>query len=239
MDTLISYDEARSLLTKPPRFDPRPNFENLRALRQHFVRALKKLVCPQSAVMGWSGLVMPTALYALVEPNAFTIPVDPGATPAYPRHRNLPRAEQSVIDETFKRNKNYYLGYINIYRACYDTLDELIDDAFKVSPLAGQRGWNSIMSIYDIFEQIVSTYGRPSPSVIFKNDAAFRALYDPNSPPEILFKRIEDCQEVAILGNVAYTDAQIMANAIHLLQVSGAYTQDMVEWERKLAANKT
>ena len=32
------------------------------------------------------------------------------------------------------------------------------------------------------------------------NDTLFRSVYSPNDAPEVLFRRIEDCEEVQILG---------------------------------------
>jgi hypothetical protein len=46
-------------------------------------QALKQLVCPQSQIHGWPGLVMNPGLHALIKPVAFTVPVNPGATPVY------------------------------------------------------------------------------------------------------------------------------------------------------------
>ena len=66
MDTVISYDEVTALITGPPSLAPRPNFSNIRELRQHFQRALKHLACPQTAILGWSGLVTPRSLYMLL-----------------------------------------------------------------------------------------------------------------------------------------------------------------------------
>jgi hypothetical protein len=62
---------------------PRPDFAKLRALCKHMMQALKQLVCPQSQIHGWTGLVMDPGLYALIEPNPFNIPINPGAMPVY------------------------------------------------------------------------------------------------------------------------------------------------------------
>jgi hypothetical protein len=52
MNAIISYVTIVGVLANPPTIDPRPNFFNLRALRNHFARALKKVPCPQSGVNG-------------------------------------------------------------------------------------------------------------------------------------------------------------------------------------------
>ncbi len=35
-----------------------PDFAKIRALRKHYVTGLKQLICPQSLIHGWAGLVI-------------------------------------------------------------------------------------------------------------------------------------------------------------------------------------
>ena len=58
MDSLITFDEAAEFLKNPPSLSPRPDFLKLCALRKHMVKAIKQLVCPQSQIHGWSGMVL-------------------------------------------------------------------------------------------------------------------------------------------------------------------------------------
>ena len=83
MDSLITYDEAAEFLKNPPSLSPRPGFTNMRALIKHMVTALKQLVCPQSAVHGWTGMVLLLMVYALLEPTAFAVPGNPGTVAVY------------------------------------------------------------------------------------------------------------------------------------------------------------
>ena len=73
MDTIILYDTVKGLVAIPPGLGNRPNFFNLRALRNHFARVLKLIPCPQSAVDGWAGMVLSPAMYALIYPKPFDI----------------------------------------------------------------------------------------------------------------------------------------------------------------------
>ena len=77
------------------------------------------------------------------------------------------------------------------------------------------------MSIETIWNQLTRNYSRPSPATLFENDTKFRVLYNPNPPPDTLFKRLEDCQEVAIFGDTSYTTEQILRTATHLLKTCG------------------
>jgi hypothetical protein len=104
MDSLITYKEAMEFKKNPPTMLPRPDFAKLRALRKHMTQALKQLVCPQSQIHGWTGLVMDPGLYALIEPAAFTVPVNPGAMPVYQNF--APPAMMKMVDYAIERNKN-------------------------------------------------------------------------------------------------------------------------------------
>ncbi len=47
------------------------------------VHALKQLTCPQSVIHGWLGLILAPMVYALLIPNPFQDPTDPGAVAVY------------------------------------------------------------------------------------------------------------------------------------------------------------
>ena len=85
MNTVVTYEAVRTLLANPPSINPRPNFFNIRDLRSHFARALKKIPCPQSPVNGWAGAVMSPEMYALVDRHVFHLNIAPTTTtPSYP-----------------------------------------------------------------------------------------------------------------------------------------------------------
>ena len=83
MDSLITYDEAVGFLKNLPSLSPQPNFSKLCALRKHMVKALKQLVCPQSQIHRWSGMVLSPMVYGLLEPTPFAIPGNPGPVAVY------------------------------------------------------------------------------------------------------------------------------------------------------------
>ncbi len=132
--------QSRRILCNPPNMVPCPDFAKLRALRQHIVKALKQIESPQSFIHGWSGFTMAPAMYALLEPNAFVAPVNPGPAPVYMPF-TTPAAIKTV-DAMFERDKNYFVSYKNINCACFGMLNELVPNQYKVSnnpPLIGWR----------------------------------------------------------------------------------------------------
>jgi hypothetical protein len=244
MDLTITFDEVTTLVgANIPSLEPRPTFKRIRTLRRHFERALQRLPCPQSTLHGWKGLVMASELYTLLtgQNNPFRAPIDPGAVAIYTRPvvtgqpvdlSPLSRTEQATINTQFARQKHYFLSLKNIERACFTVLDVSINDAFEVSTDPMIRGWHAGMSVRDILDQQSSIYGQPTPAAMEINDTVFCGVYLAADAPEVLFRRIKDCAEIAILGRNPYTDHQLLQNAIHLLLTTGLYVRAFEEWDR-------
>ena len=232
MNQLITYDEAAGVL-RTPSFPPlaRPDFASVRALRKHMNTALAKLECPQSLVYGWTGLAMDPAMYALIEIDPFVFPPDPGPTPVYAGGW-LPTSAMEVTKQLWENARHYFLSFQNVQRACFRLLDELIRDEYKVSNIPGLNGWNSSMSIQAILSQLETTFGRPTSDIVFSNNMRFTSPFDPRDTPENLFRRVEECQEIAILGGATYTVNQIMGNTMYLLLQAGIFpTREFEAWD--------
>ena len=112
MDAIITFEEVTEFQKNPPSLAPRLDFNQLRALRQHIVRALRQLTCPQSPIHGLAGLAITPAMYLLLEPQPFVAPANPGDTAVYPPF--APPSTIKMIDGAFARDKNYYLSLKNI-----------------------------------------------------------------------------------------------------------------------------
>ncbi len=168
--------------------------QKIRALKKHIVTALAQLQCPHDAVHGWSGLAVDPAAYQLLTGNVFRIPPDPGPTAVYPAWA-APN-EARTINATFLCAKNYYISYINIHRACFRMLNANVLAQFKVSNNPSLIGWNATMSVLAILNQLQDTYGKPDMMTMFTNESLFRSPMGPSDSPEVLFYRIEQCQEI-------------------------------------------
>ncbi len=212
---------------------PRLDFSKLCALHQHIVKAFKQIECPQSYIHGWSGLAMAPSVYALLEPQAFVVPADPGPNPVYVLF--APPNTVKMSNATFKRNKNYFLSYKNINQACFCMLDELVPNQYKVSNTQELIGWNASMSIQDILNQMEGSYGKPSSKLLCITNTLFNSPFAASDAPELLFYRIEQCQEVMTLGNLPYTSEQIIQNALRLLMASNIFpVREFDTWENSL-----
>jgi hypothetical protein len=245
MDVTITTDKVLSLLGPTlPSTNPRPNFKNIQTLRRHIKRALQTLPCPQSIHLGWKGLVMSCGMYALLTPTPFHRPNNPGPAAVYTRNNptdmtSLTRTEQASIDTAFARKWHYYQSLINIEHACFILLNANIDNAFTVSDIPTIVGWHAGMETRDILDPISQTYGQPTPAALEINGITFHGHYSTADAPEVLFRRIENCAEIAILGNNPYTDRQLINNAIRLLLTTSLYIRAFEEWDCLLPGAQT
>jgi hypothetical protein len=107
----------------------------------------------------------------LIEPVAFTVPVNPGPMPVYQNF--APPAMMKMVDYAFERNKNYFLSYSNINQACFCMLNDSVLIQFKVLNIANLTGWNASMSIQEILTQLEMSYGKPTPMALHNKDLLF------------------------------------------------------------------
>jgi hypothetical protein len=230
MDQLITLDEAAGFLRNPPTLAPHPDFAKIRALCKHINTALMQLVCLQSQIHGWAGLAMEPNMYALLKAVPFAILINPGDTPIYMQFATP--SHMKMADAIFLHNKNYYLSYKNINRACFKMLDENVQLQYKVSNLTTMMGWNATMSVRLILKQLEGSYGKPNMTIIHQNDLLFQSPFLPSKAPEMLFYCIEQCQEIQTIAEDPYTPKQIISNAVRLLMTSGIFPlKEFDTWE--------
>jgi hypothetical protein len=138
-----------------------------------------------------------------------------------------------MVDYNFKQNKNYFLLFININRACFRMLDDTVPNQFKVSNQPNLTGWNALMSIQDILTQLETSYGKPRPIALHNNNILFWSAIATTDAPEMLFYRIEQCQEIATLAGDPYTPMQIMNTVVHILmQAQVLLSKEFNTWEQ-------
>ena len=137
-----------------------------------------------------------------------------------------------MIDATFLREKNYFLSYKSIERACFRMFDANIGAQYKVSNDPTLTGWNSTMSLLNILTQLQDLYGKLTMMRLYQNNVIFRAAMAPTNSPEMLFYRIEQCQEIQRIGKLPYFDDQIIVNAVRILIQSNIFPlKEFDTWE--------
>ncbi len=137
-----------------------------------------------------------------------------------------------MTDKQFEHNKNCYLSFVNINRACFCMLNDNKADQFKVSYTPNMMGWNSLMSICSIIKQLKTSNDKPDTMSLFNNNALFHSPFPATKAPEMLFYQIKQCQEIQTIAQDLYTPKQIIGNTIHLLMQLGIFPlKEFGTWE--------
>jgi hypothetical protein len=95
------------------------------------------------------------------------------------------------------------------------------------------------MRVIDILDQLSMTYGQPTPSALEANDHIFQSPTSAADPPEVLFRRIKECAETALLGKNPCTNKQLIMNTIRLLLTTGLYIRVFEDWDQLAKGAKT
>ncbi len=141
---------------------------------------------------------MDLVMYALIEVSFhFVLVSDPSNFPVYSNFAT--KVAIKMANKRFEHDKNYYLLFSNINRACFCMLNKNIANQFKVSNTPNMTGLNSLMSICLILEQLKTSYGKPDTMLLFHNDALFQSPFPATEAPEMLYW-IEQCQEIQMIA---------------------------------------
>ncbi len=175
-------------------------------------------------------------VYALLQPNPFQDPTDPGAVAVYTQFATASMIK--TADAIFTRAQSEWNSFRNINRACFRMLDELVSDQFEVSNIPTLTGWNASMSIMNMLDQPETTYGKPDAMTLFANDTLFQSAFNPNDASESLFHRIEQCQEIAVLARDPYSNVQVINNAVCLLMQASIFPMKEFD-DREVMTPKT
>jgi hypothetical protein len=79
------------------------------------------------------------------------------------------------------------------------------------------------MSVQYILSQLKASYGKPETMILFANYTLFQSAFPPTDFPEMLFYRIEQCQEIQTLAKDPYTATQIINNTVRFLMQSNIF----------------
>jgi hypothetical protein len=95
------------------------------------------------------------------------------------------------------------------------------------------------MRVIDILDQLSSIYKQPTPAALEAKNNVFRSPTSAANAPEILFCRIKECTEKALLGQNPYTNKHLITNMIRLLLTTGLYIRAFEDWDQLAKPAKT
>ena len=237
----IDFDTATATLGTLPSLHPRPSHANIRALERVLFERLETLQSSQSEEWGFRGLAEQPEEYALKSATPWTHAPNPGP------HRPIGLNAQATRDAeaTYDAEKAAWQAQATVTRAINAALNIAVPKAFRrtgipaAGTIIGSTAYRANHDPRDILLGLRTTYGTPSPAERSANDALFAAPWNPTDPIETFFDRLEDCFVAALIATPPYTVEQMCTKAIMAIQLTGLYSQALIEWNAHPPANKT
>lgn len=237
----IDFDIAAAAIGTLPSLHPRPSHSNIRALERVLFDRLETLQSTQSEEWGFRGLAEQPAEYALKSATPWTHSPNPGQH----RQLGLNAGDTRDAEAVYAAEKAAYQAQATVTRAIIAALNIAVPKAFKRGTTAvggtliGAAAYRSNHDPRAILLALRTTYGVPSPAERNANDAAFAAPWQTTEPIETYFDRLEDCYVAAIIASPPFTMEQMMTRAIMAIQLTGLYSQALIEWNGTPAAART
>lgn len=184
---------------------------------------------------GYLGIIISPAAYATIDATPFDIPDFPGAQPAVQVGAN------AAVRETTIREHSEEIREWREYTYLHEALKQQLLAAFDPIYFRALRNRHvgfANRTIREIIEFLFTNYGNITPMDLKANTDRLNAPWDPSTPFEMLIDQVEECQELAEIGNQPFSHEQIINAAYILVYNTGMFFEDCKTWNKKPIADK-
>jgi hypothetical protein len=185
---------------------------------------------------GYLGLVVSAAVYATIDPTAFTLPDNPGPQPVIPPGTTA--AQVGALVRTHTAHLREWREYMNIHQALKTLLINAIDPIYLRARRHRHVGFNNI-TLPEILSFLFTSYGRLTPQDLQASHTSMLTAWDPNMPFETVIDQIEDAVDTADAGGQPFTNPQIINAAYTIVFNTGMYFDDCKTWNRRPVGDQT
>ena len=180
--------------------------------------------------LGHLGLILTPTQYALISPLPYIRPpVHPGVLTIPPGTARIP-AEAATRAHTEELRIFYEVR--GVEQALIQQIIAAIDQQYLIS-LRNRTTGQFTGSVLQILQFLHQTYGRISPAQL--NDFESEVVnmnYDPCTPVDNVFNKVEDMMEYGELAQLDYTERQAVAKAYNILLKTGKFGESIRAWNR-------
>lgn len=92
---------------------------------------------------------------------------------------------------------------MNVHRAAFAALKAATPVNYQTNPATGANEWNLNMTLHQIMESL-DAYCQPTNTQIDNNEAVLTSAYNHTTPIYALFRRFEECREIALHSDTRY-----------------------------------
>jgi hypothetical protein len=178
---------------------------------------------------GHLGLVISPARYAMESNEAYVRPVHPGTLVIAAGDT---RHAQDAHEREHKEQLRTFHETRNVEIALIQQIVSAIDGQY-ISPMKNRNTGQFTGTIYQILVYLQNTYGKISPGQLsaFEKEVS-EYHYDPITPIDVVFNKVEDLIEYGELARNPYSELQTITKAYNIINATGTFKDGIKAWNR-------
>jgi hypothetical protein len=215
-----------------------PDNTSLRALKGRLKRNAAFIPSNQGGGNhGHLGLILSDATYNIIAPDTpFNTPPNPGPTALYAEDATGPQI--AAAERLHKTRLEEFIRTRNVADSLKRQLLATVPDIYLAALKNPHVGYANV-STRALLDHLFENYGVLHSLDLMANNAKMSEQWDPSTPFETLSQRIDECIEIADDAGRPYQPLQILDIVYALVFTTGLYTDELKEWDRKPAAEKS
>ena len=186
---------------------------------------------------GHLGLIMTPTQYAIHSTTPYVRPTHPGTL-------TIPGGTTRLVAEEMERNHAESLRVFHevrgVEQALIQQLVTAIDNKYLIAFKNRATGqFNG--TLVDVIQHLRTTYGKISPAQLITYETEVTTMtYDPTTPIDLVFSKIDDLLMYGEFANCPFTATQAITKGYHILNNCGnVYNDYLRSWNRIQANQKT
>jgi hypothetical protein len=185
---------------------------------------------------GHLGLLMTAAQYALVSDTPYERPEHPGVLHI---PHNATRVASDALKHTYDENLRVFHEVRGVEQALIQQIVTAVEEQYIIAMKNRDTG-QFTGDIRQIFTYLQNTYGKISPSQLSQFEKEISEMhYDPVTPVDNIFNKIEDLLEYGDLARCPFSQPQAIAKAYNLINRTGKFRESIKAWNRLPNVQKT
>jgi hypothetical protein len=185
---------------------------------------------------GHLGLLMTNAQYALVSDTPYERPEHPGVLHI---PHNATRVASDALKRTYDENLRVFHEVRGVEQALIQQIVTAVEEQYIIAMKNRDTG-QFTGDIRQIFTYLQNTYGKISPSQLSQFEKEISEMhYDPVTPVDNIFNKIEDLLEYGDLAHCPFSQPQAIAKAYNLINRTGKFRESIKAWNRLPNVQKT
>jgi hypothetical protein len=223
--------------SQPDKIMGEPNYKTIRELQDTLEENATSIECGLGGGSnGYLGVLLSAAEYATIPGTVpFIAPVNPGHTAPPVAGAAAAIANQArVFDEAYRK----YQEYSDVVKALRKQLVASVDEAYIIA-LKHDRSMYNAVPLEQMLAHLIDEYGEISHEDYKLNEAKFNEPWDGAEPIELIVARWNKCIKLAAASGKPYSDEQILEKAFAIVYDCGLYYEELKDWKRKPAHQRT